>query len=72
VTNLEKSATKCSYHFEDGSGSIECVQWVEEGVEEPEFPEGSFIKVIGSVRTQGKNSVLHYLNLVGYLLRIYL
>jgi len=54
VTNLEKSATKCSYHFEDGSGSIECVQWVEEGLEEPEFPEGNFIKVIGSVRTQGE------------------
>jgi len=54
VTNLEKSATKCSYQIEDGSGSIECVQWVEEGQEEEQFAEGSTIKVIGSVRTQGE------------------
>lgn len=54
VTNLEKSATKSSYQIEDGSGSIECVQWVEEGQDEPEFPEGTTIKVIGSIRTQGE------------------
>jgi len=54
VNNLEKSATKSSYQIEDGSGSIECVQWMEEGHPEPEYGEGSTIKVIGSIRTQGE------------------
>ncbi len=50
---MENSATKSSYQIEDGSGSIECVQWMEEGHPEPEYGEGSTIKVIGSIRTQG-------------------
>ena len=60
VNNFEKSATKSSYQIEDGSGSIECIQWMEEGHPEPEYGEGSTVKVIGSIRTQGNNFFFKY------------
>ena len=66
VNNFEKSATKSSYQIEDGSGSIECIQWMEEGHPEPEYGEGSTVKVIGSIRTQGNNFFFYKYFLTGF------
>jgi len=53
VMSMEKTATKSTYQIEDSTGSIECIQWVDEGQREDEFAEGTYVKLIGSVRTQG-------------------
>ena len=38
--------------MEDHTGSVDVIQWMEEGSNEPELPTGSYIKVLGSMRTQ--------------------
>jgi len=54
VINIEKAATKTTYHIEDESGQMEVVQWVEEDAKTEEHGEGSRVKVIGSIRTQAE------------------
>jgi len=54
VTNIEKATTKNTYQMEDHTGSVDVIQWMEEGSNEPELPTGSYIKVLGSMRTQGE------------------
>jgi len=54
VVTMEKAATKSTYHIQDDSGELEVIQWLEEGTNQPEFSEGSPVKVIGSIRTQGE------------------
>lgn len=54
VTTVERAATKTTYHLEDNSGTLEVVQWVDEGSAGAEHNEGDEVKVVGSVRTQGE------------------
>jgi len=54
VVTMEKAATKSTYQIQDDSGVLEVIQWLEEGTNQPEFSEGSPVKVIGSIRTQGE------------------
>jgi len=54
VVTMEKAATKSTYQIQDDSGELEVIQWLEEGTNQPEFSEGSPVKVIGSIRTQGE------------------
>jgi len=54
VQTMEKAATKSTYQIQDDSGVLEVIQWLEEGTNQPEFSEGSPVKVIGSIRTQGE------------------
>lgn len=54
VVTMEKAATKSTYTIQDDSGELEVIQWLEEGTNQPEFSEGSPVKVIGSIRTQGE------------------
>jgi len=54
ITNIDKAATKTTYQVEDSTGQVDVVQWVEEGHTEEEFFEGSHVRAIGSVRTQGE------------------
>jgi len=53
VVSIEKAATKSTYHIQDDSGELEVIQWLEEGTSQPDFNEGSPVKIIGSIRTQG-------------------
>lgn len=53
VVTMEKAATKSTYNIQDDSGELEVIQWLEEGTNQPEYSEGSPVKVIGSIRTQG-------------------
>jgi len=56
VTDVDIKATKTTYKVEDNTGSVEVVHWVtEEGASTPKVPEGSSIRVVGSIRTQGEN-----------------
>ena len=50
VVSMEKAATKSTYQIQDESGELEVIQWLEEGTNQPEFSEGSPVKVVGSVR----------------------
>ena len=50
VVTMEKAATKSTYTIQDDSGELEVIQWLEEGTNQPEFREGSPVKVIGSIR----------------------
>lgn len=52
VTSVERAATKTTYTMEDNSGSLEVVQWIDEGAMGAEHNEGADVKVVGSVRTQ--------------------
>jgi len=54
VNTVERAATKTTYHLEDNSGTLEVVQWVDEGSAGAEHNEGDEVKVVGSVRTQGE------------------
>jgi len=54
VNAVERAATKTTYHLEDNSGTLEVVQWVDEGSAGAEHNEGDEVKVVGSVRTQGE------------------
>jgi len=54
VVTMEKAATKSTYQIQDDSGQLEVIQWLEEGTNQPEYSEGSPVKVIGSIRTQGE------------------
>jgi len=54
VTGLEKAATKTVYQIEDDTGVVEVVQWVDEESKQEEHVEGSNVKVVGSIRTQGE------------------
>merc|ERR1712018_757844 len=54
VNAVERAATKTTYHIEDHSGTLEVVQWVDEGSAGAEHNEGDEVKVVGSVRTQGE------------------
>jgi len=58
VVSMEKAATKSTYQIQDESGELEVIQWLEEGTNQPEFSEGSPVKVVGSVRTQGEKKHL--------------
>merc|ERR1719383_1048254 len=51
VLNVERAATKTTYQVEDSTGIIDAIQWVEEGSSEKEHYEGTYIRVIGSIRT---------------------
>lgn len=51
---MEKAATKTTYQIEDSTGSVDVMQWIEEGSTEAEHYEGAYIKVFGSMRTQGE------------------
>jgi len=54
VTSATNSATKTTLVVEDDSGSVEVVQWVDEDAKEKgEHTEGSVVRVIGNVRSQG-------------------
>ena len=37
---------------QDDSGEIDVIQWLEEGSNQPEYPEGTPVKVVGSIRSQ--------------------
>ena len=50
VVSIEKAATKSTYHIQDDSGELEVIQWLEEGTSQPDFNEGSPVKIIGSIR----------------------
>jgi len=54
VIDVDIKATKTTYQVEDNTGSVEVVHWVtEEGAATPDkIPQGSYIRVIGSIRTQ--------------------
>merc|ERR1712025_577872 len=54
VVTMEKAATKSTYQIQDDSGELEVIQWLEEGTNQPEYSEGSPVKVIGSIRTQAE------------------
>jgi len=54
VNSMEKAATKTVYHLEDDSGQVEVVQWVDEEARQEEHGEGSNVKVVGSIRSQGE------------------
>lgn len=55
VINCEKATTKTSYRIQDDSGEIDVIQWLEEGTNQPEYSEGSPVKVVGSIRSQGQD-----------------
>ena len=50
VVTMEKEAAKSTFTIQDDSGELEVIQWLEEGTNQPEFREGSPVKVIGSIR----------------------
>lgn len=52
VLSVEKAATKTKYQIEDASGQVDVIQWIEEGSSEKEHVEGTYVKVVGSIRTQ--------------------
>jgi len=52
VISCEKATTKTSYRVQDDSGEIDVIQWLEEGTNQPEYPEGTPVKVVGSIRSQ--------------------
>lgn len=54
VSGLEKAATKSVYQIEDDTGTVEVVQWVDEESKQEEHSEGSSVRVVGSIRTQGE------------------
>jgi len=54
VSGLEKAATKSVYQIEDDTGVVEVVQWVDEESKQEEHVEGSNVRVVGSIRTQGE------------------
>lgn len=54
VVSMEKAATKTVYHVEDDSGQVEVVQWVDEEARQEEHGEGSNVRVVGSIRSQGE------------------
>ena len=63
VVTMEKAATKSTYHIQDDSGQLEVIQWLEEGTNQPEYSEGSPVKVIGSIRQEAylmQLTRLHY------------
>jgi len=54
VTDLERAATKNTYTVEDSTGRLEVLQWKEEDKSfSTDYTEGQFVKVVGSIRTQG-------------------
>jgi len=54
VTSATSSTTKTTLMVEDDTGSVEVVQWVDEDAKEKgEYTEGSFVRVVGNVRSQG-------------------
>merc|ERR1719341_196300 len=57
VNAVERAATKTTYHLEDNSGTLEVVQWIDEGSAGAEHNEGDEVKVVGSVRTQGEKKL---------------
>ena len=44
------SVKGATYTIQDDSGELEVIQWLQEGTNQPEFSEGSPVKVIGSIR----------------------
>jgi len=52
VTSVEKAATKTTYQVEDSTGEVHVIQWIDEGSSEKEHVEGTYVKVVGSIRTQ--------------------
>merc|ERR1712029_975180 len=55
VTSCEKATTKTTYRVQDDSGEIEIIQWLEDGTNQPEYSEGSGVRVVGSIRSQGQD-----------------
>merc|ERR550525_82955 len=61
VMDCEKATTKTTYKINDDSGEIEVIQWVEDGNTLEEFPEGTNVKVFGSLRNnQGKKHMMAF------------
>jgi len=54
VLSVDKAATKTTYQIEDSTGEVEGVQWVQDGSTEKEHYEGTFVRMVGSIRTQGE------------------
>ena len=62
VMSINSSATKTTLVVDDQSGEIEVVQWINEDSRQKEkeaWSEGSHVKVIGNVRSQGEQSKKH-------------
>lgn len=60
VINVETTATKTTLVVEDDSGSIEVVQWIDEDAKQKEvWDEGTQVRVIGNVRSQGDSNKKH-------------
>jgi len=56
VISANSTATKTTLEVEDDSGKIDVVQWVDEDAKQKEnWDEGSSVRVIGNVRSQGEN-----------------
>lgn len=58
IREVEKTATKTTYKIEDSTGSLDVIQWTSDGPVEAEHFEGSYIKAVGSMRTQGEKKHL--------------
>jgi len=54
VLSVDKAATKTTYQIEDSTGEVEGVQWVQDGSTQKEYYEGTFVRMVGSIRTQGE------------------
>ena len=56
VESTDHAETKSTYHIEDDSGTIECVQWNDESTggsrQDEGIVDGTYVRVVGSVRTQ--------------------
>jgi len=60
VMSINSSATKTTLVVDDQSGEIEVVQWIDEDSRQKEaWSEGSHVKVIGNVRSQGDHNKKH-------------
>jgi len=54
VLGIENAATKTSYQIEDSTGVVDVIEYVGESGQDQEHFEGSHVKVVGSIRTQGE------------------
>jgi len=60
VISINSSATKTTLVVDDQSGEIEVVQWIDEDSRQKEaWSEGSHVKVVGNVRSQGDAGKKH-------------
>jgi len=53
VQSVENAATKITYQIEDSTGVIDAIEYLGEHGQEKEHYEDSYVKIMGTIRTQG-------------------